>query len=337
MIVRIFASLAFATALGGSALAAPSYVLVKSVPLGAPDRWDYVVADASSGHVYIAHGDRLTVLDGRAAAVIGEVGPTPGGTHGIGVSDQTGLGFTDDGRNGQAVAFDLKTLQIVKRLRADEDADAVAVDPVTGHVFVIEGDPGKITVIDPKINAVAATISVGEKMEYAVGSGGAVYAAGVEKKDLLKIDARTDAVVARWPTPDCASPHGLAVDAAGHRAFMGCENQKMMVVDTQDGHVVAELAIGRGNDSVAFDPVRRRVLTGDGRDGTVTVYQQRSPDLYQALEPIRTQVSGRTIGVDPETGRVFVPVADVDPASPAGQRPRYVPASLRVMIFEPVK
>ena len=41
----------------------PGYTLVKTVPLGAPDRWDYVVADPETTRVYVAHGDRVTVLD----------------------------------------------------------------------------------------------------------------------------------------------------------------------------------------------------------------------------------------------------------------------------------
>lgn len=338
--MKILAAAALGAALlAGSALAAPAYTLVASVPLGAPDRWDYVVVDPHSGRVYIAHSDKLAVIDGRAGVLIGQVEGIAGGTHGTGLSPATGQGFTDDGRNGLAVAFDLKTLKIVKQIPADQDADAIAVDPASGHVFVIEGDPAKITVVDPKTDQVAATISVGEKMEYAVGGDGAVFIAGVEKRDFLKIDPKTNAVVARWPTPDCESPHGLAIDSIAHRAFMGCENQKLMVIDTQGGRVVTELAIGRGNDSVAFDTVRKRVLTGDGRDGTVTVYQELSPDRYQALEPIKTQVSGRTINVDPVTGRVFVPVADLDPAAPPGpgRFPRFVPGSLKVMIFEPVK
>ena len=80
---------------------------------------------------------------------------------------------------------------------------------------MIEGDPGAITVIDPSTDAAIATIKAGEKMEYAVGDdAGAVFVAGEEKKDVLRVDARTDTVTARWPTPDCTSPHGLAIDKA---------------------------------------------------------------------------------------------------------------------------
>ena len=275
------------------ALAAPSYKPAGAVPLGDPGFWDYTVVDRATGRVYVAHANTVAVIDGRAGKLVGQVEGIAGGTHGTAISAPTGQGFTDDGRNGLAIAFDLETLKIKAQIKADQDADGMTLDPVTGHVFVIEGDPAKITVVDPKTDTVAATIDVGEKMEYAVGADGAVFIAGVEKKDLLKIDPRSNTVVARWPTPDCERPHGLAVDAKSHRAFIGCVNAKAMVVDTKSGHVVAELAIGNGNDAMAFDPVRRRVFSSNGRDGTISVYQEVTPDRYEALETIKTVVSGR--------------------------------------------
>ena len=319
-----------------SALAAPSYKAAGAVPLGDPPGWDYAVADPATGRVYVAHADRVAVIDGRAGKLIGNVEGIKGGTHGIAISAATGQGFTDDGRNGKAIAFDLKTLKILHEIPANEDADAVGFEASTGHVFIVEGDPGKITVVDPKGDTVAATINVGEKMEYVVGSGGKVLVAGVEKSDLIQIDPHSNTVLAKWPIPDCERPHGLAVDGATHRAFVGCTNAKMMVVDTVSGKLVTELAIGRGNDAMAFDAKRKRVFSSNGRDGTISVYQQVSADKYQALEDIKTAVSGRTMTVDPVTGRLFVPAADMDPASPAGQRPRMIPGSLRLLMFDPV-
>jgi len=319
------------------ALAAPAYKPAGVVWLGDPARWDYVVADPRGGRVYVAHGDKVAVIDARAGKLIGNVEGVQGGSHGVAISHATGQGFTDDGRNGQAIAFDLKTLAVKKRIPAADDADAIASDPVTGHVFVTEGDPAAITVVDPRTDGVVATIKVGEKMEYAVGGDGAVFLAGVAKRDLIKVDPKSNTVVARWSTPDCEAPHGLAIDAHAHRAFMGCENSKMMVVDTRSGKVVTELAIGRGNDAVAFDPKRSRVFAANGRDGTVSVYQEVGPTVYRALPDIKTAVSGRTLAVDTTTGRLFVPVADLDPKSPSGQRPAIIPGSVRTLMFDPAK
>lgn len=316
----------------------PAYVLAKSLPLGGPDRWDYVVVDRPSGRVFVAHGDRVAVVDGRAGTLVGEVTGVSGGTHGTGVSAVTGQGFTDDGRAGAAVAFGLKTLKVVKTIPADKDADAIVTDAATGHIFVIEGDPGAVTVIDPKTDAVVATIKAGEKMEYAAADGhGLVYVAGEEKRDLLRIDARTNTVTARWLTPDCASPHGLAYDAAGRRLFMGCVNSKLMVVDAASGRVVTELAIGRGSDAVAFDPKRKRLFSSNGADGTITVHQQHTPDTYEALAPITTAVSGRTMDVDPATGRLFVAAAQTDPPATPGARPKARPGTLSLLLFDPIR
>ena len=81
------------------------YHVTHTVPLGAPDRWDYVVYDPASHSVYVAHGDRVTVVDGQSGAVVGQVQGMHGGTHGVAISHAAGLGYTDDGEAGQAVAL----------------------------------------------------------------------------------------------------------------------------------------------------------------------------------------------------------------------------------------
>ena len=270
------------------------------------------------------------------SSVAGEVQGIAGGTHGAAVSLSTGQGFTDDGRAGKAVAFDLKTLKVIKEIPADVDADALAFDRATGHLFVVEGDPAALTVIDAKSNSAVATIKAGEKLEYAVADGrGAVFVAGEGRGDLLKVDVRSNAIVARWPTPGCNSPHGLAVDPRMHRAFMSCINSVMMVVNTTNGRVVAKLPIGRGSDAVAFDSVRKRIFSSNGGDGTITAYQQVSADRYSQLAPITTIVSARTMSVDPATGRLFVAGAETDPNSTPGGRPKVRPGTLRLLIFRP--
>lgn len=331
-----FAIAALATTAPALGAPGPDYALTASVALGSPDRWDYVVDDPETHRVYVAHGDRLAVIDARTEKLVGQVEGITGGTHGTAISVATHQGFTDDGRNGKAVAFDLATLKVTREIPADVDADAIAFDRATGHVFVIEGDPAAVTVIDPTSDTPVATIKAGEKLEYGTGDGhGSIYVAGVANGDLVKIDARTNRVVAHWPAPGCTAPHGLAVDGHAHRVFMGCANNVMAVLNSNNGRVVAMLPIGRGNDAVAFDPVRKRVFSSNGRDGTITVYQQQSPDRYVALATIPTVASARTMAVDPATGRLFVAAADAEPNPTPGGRPHIKAGTLRVLIFAP--
>jgi YVTN family beta-propeller protein len=290
----------------------------------------------------VAHGDRVSVVDGQTGALIGEITGMPGGTHGIAISTASGQGFTDDGKAGQAAVFDLKTLQVVKRIDAKDDADGIVFDKPSGHIFVVDGDSKALTVIDPATDAVIATVDAGEGLETAVSGGdGKIYVDGAENRDLLRIDVKTNAVDARWPIAGCASPHGLALDKAAHRAFVSCVNKVMTVVDTDSGAVLASLPIGQGTDSAAFDPKRKLAFSSNG-DGTLSIIREVDPQTFVSAGTIKTAATGRTMGIDPQTGRLYIAAADIDPNAqvppgPGGRpgRPRIVPGSLKLLFLDP--
>ncbi|HTT04637.1 MAG TPA: YncE family protein [Steroidobacteraceae bacterium] len=329
-----------------AATSTPVYHRAGTTHLGAPDRWDYVVFDATSHRLYVSHGDRITVVDGHSGKLIGQVSGMPGGTHGIAISHAAGLGYTDDGEAGQAVAFSLKTLKVVKRLKADDDADAVTIDPTSGHVFVVDGDPGELTVIDPATDSVIATVHAGSKLEYAVaGDNGKVYVNGVEKRVIYRIDTASNQVDATWPISQCESPHGLAIDTATHRLFSSCENQMMAVVNADSGSVVASVPIGSGSDAAAFDPTHRLVFSSNGTDGTISVIREVGADTFVPAGSLKTRLSARTMSVDPNSGRLYVVGARTTPeamaafraARAAGKRPTrspFTPGSLDLMMFD---
>lgn len=318
-----------------------AYKTAKVTPLGAPDRWDYLHYDPISGRVYIAHGSEVTVVDGRSGKIIGAVTGIQGGTHGIAFSHATGQGFTDDGKAGEAVAFDLKTLKVTKRIKAEPDADGIIYDPTSRHIFVIDGDSGALTVIDPKTDRAIATVHVGAPLEFGVsGHNGKLYVDGVEKHDIVRIDVKTNKVDARWAMPSCERPHGIAIDRVHHRLFATCANTRMIVLNADTGAIVARLPIGKGSDSARFDS-RRQLAFSSNFSGSLSVIHEDSPDKYTALDPVKTPLSARTMGLDEKTGRVFLAAADikVNPAvSPKNYRRRYriVPNSLKLYMLDPV-
>ena len=316
-----------------------SYQVTKTVALGTPDRWDYLTFDPSSDRLYVSHGDRVAVLDGHSGRILGQIEGFPGGTHGIAVVAASGRGYTDDGRAGTATSFDLTTLKTGKAIKADEDADGIAYDPASGHVFVVDGDPGKLTVIDPQTDSAIATIDAGGKLEFAVADGqGKLYVNGEARREIVRVDTRTNTVDAHWPISNCASPHGLAIDPASRRLFSSCVNGLLVVVNTDSGATVATVPIGRGTDGAAFDPKRKLIFSANGIDGTLSVIRETNPNTFVALAPIKTAVTARTLTIDPKTGRLYLAAAEVDAQAPAGPngRPRVVPGSLKLIILDPV-
>lgn len=342
-IVLFAASFLFIPAAHADTATAPGYRLTKSVPLGAPDRWDYVIYDRDGKRVYVAHSDRLAVIDGQSGRVLGNVEGVRGGTHGTGIVTALGKGYTDDGEAGQAIVFDLKTFKVEKRIKAEDDADGIAFDPKSGHIYVIEGDSKSISVIDPKNDQVVDTIHTGGGLEAAVADGnGKLFVNGSEKKELIRIDTATNKVEAHWPIPDCTSPHGLAMDTEARRLFVSCVNQVMTIVNADNGSVIAALPIGRGTDSAAFDPKRKLIFSSNGMDGTITVIREVNPTSFAPAGEIKTQVTGRTMDIDPDTGRLYVAAADIDPNAPVPPgpngrpgRPKPLPGTLKLLFFDP--
>jgi hypothetical protein len=334
------AMLAMGMAFPCSAQKAPEYRTVKTVALGAPDRWDYVVFDSGSGRVFIAHGDELTVVDGSSGEIAGHVKGFHGITHGIAVVKDSDRGYTDEGEAGKAASFDLKTLAVQKRIQAAEGADAITFDPVSNHVFIINGDAGTITVIDPKADGAVGTIAVGGKLEYGVpGENGRLFVNGAAKREVVSIDTSNNNIAARWPVPDCDSPHGLAIDAGSHRLFVSCLNQLLTVVDSQSGHIVGTVPIGSGSDAVVFDPKRKLVFSSNGKDGNISVIDAKNPASYTSLGSIKTAISARTMSINPATGRLYLASADIVPNAPPANNGRIptVPGSLKLIFLDPVK
>jgi YVTN family beta-propeller protein len=315
------------------------YRISHRIALGVPDRWDYVVYDAPSQRVFVAHGDHVTVVDGRDGKVLGQVEGFPGGTHGTAIVPNGGPGFTDDGKAGTVGLFDPLTFKVQKSLKAETDADGITFDPASGQIFVIDGDSGKITVIDPKGGAVAGTVSVGSGLEAGVPDGrGSLYVDGAEANNLVRVNTTTLSVLAQWPLAGCTSPAGIAVDPVARRVFSSCRNGVMVVVDADTGRLVATVPIGKGTDSAAYDPKRHRIFSSNGQDGTISVIEQRDPEHYRALDPIATAVTGRTMAIDPDSGRLYVAAANVDARVPVepGKRPTLVPGSLELLFIDPL-
>jgi YVTN family beta-propeller protein len=321
----------------------PSYHQVKAVSVGSPDRWDYLTFDPEKGRLFLAHGDRVEILDGNSGAVVGSVQGMPGGTHGSGVINALGKGYTDDGRAGEVVAFDLRTFKVLTRIKAKEDADGIAVDPKTHHVFVVDGDSAVVTVIDPKTDQVIATVDGGGALEFAVADGrGSLYVNGAQKREIVRIDTSTNTATAHWPIPDCASPHGIAVDTESHRLFVSCVNKVLTVVNADSGAVVASVPIGSGTDAAAFDPKRKLIFSSNGVDGTISIIRENSPQSFTPAGEIKTAVTARTMAVNPVTGRLYVAAATVDSSTPPAPgpdgrpgRPKLVPGSLQVLFLDP--
>jgi YVTN family beta-propeller protein len=105
----------------------------------------------------------------------------------------------------------------------------------------------------------------------------------------------------------CVSPRGLAVDSDHLRLFAACENQKLEVLNTGTGEMVATLPIGAGTDAVGYDPQRGLIYTSNGAGlGSVTIIRQDVADSYNVIQELPTKQRARTLAVNPTNGEVYL-------------------------------
>ena len=297
-----------AAAQGEASAGVPQLALLKTIPVGGTGRWDYLCADSTARRLYVARSSHVQILDLDEATVLGDIADT-NGVHGIALAPEQNMGFTSNGRDNTVSVFNLKTFKVSKTVKTGRNPDAIIYDPASGHIFSINHSGGDVTVIDPAAaDKNSVTIVVGGVLEFAVSDGAGHVFVNVEDKDeTVQIDSRANRVLARWPLASGTRPTGLAIDIDRHRLFVGCGNQKMIVLDSQSGKVLAAMAIGQGVDGVAYEPTLGVAISANGRDGTISVIKETSAGNFVIIGTPKTLKGARTITVDTKRHQALLP------------------------------
>ena len=181
-------------------------------------------------------------------------------------------------------------------------------------MFVFNGRSNDATILDAEKGTVVSTLPLGGKPEFSTTDGkGRIFVNIEDKSEIVAIDAKEMKILSRWPIKPGEEPSGLALDVEHHRLFSVCSKKLMVVVDSDNGNIIASLPIGDRVDGCAFDLGVGLTFSSNG-EGTVTVVREESPVKFSVLETIATQIGARTITVDPNTHTLYLPTAEFGPA-----------------------
>jgi len=315
---------------------AASYRFLHAIPLGGEGGWDYISVDAPTHRLFVSHATKVVVVDTRTDQVVGEIADTPG-IHGVAVDPKSGHLFTSNGREDKVGMADGATFKSLGKVATGPNPDTVIFEPSRGEVYAFNGRGGSVTIITAATGEVAATVPLGGKPEFAVAdpAAGRVYVNIEDTNEIAVIDVAKHAVVARWSIAPGESASGLDFDAVHHRLFAGCENNRMIVLDSTDGHRVADIPAGAGIDGAGFDAGTGLAFTANGRDGTTTVVHEDSPDKFTVVQTLVTEPFARTIAVDPASHKLYLPTAKVQMVDDNGKKRRQIePGTFKVLVYE---
>ena len=331
----VWPAIALLIAMRAAPVAAAPQV-VATIALPDPVRWDYVSVDAAVHRLYVAHRDRVDVIDTRDDKPVLQLAPTPG-VHGAAAASDVNRVFTSNGADGTVGVFDATTGQLLQAVKAGRNPDAIVYEPVTQRVFAFNGESSDVTAIDARsLKVLAASIPAPGAPEFAVVDGhGRVYFNVEDKSELAVLDARTLKIERHYSLAPCEEPSGLAIDPKG-RLYSVCRNGVMVVSDPAQGRVIAQVPIGHGPDGVAW--LDGKAYSANGRDGTISVVAETADGRFETIATLPTAQGARTIAAEPNEHVLFSPTADFKPrpASEAGpsKRPEAIPRTFRVLVLK---
>ena len=283
--------------------------------------WDYVTIDTARSRLFIGRRKAgVTVFDLGTRKVLTTIANSSD-ANATALVPEFDRGYTTNG-DGSTTVFALSTLETIDRITFAKDADAAVYEPVSGQVAFMAGDSHAIVFLDARTGVARATVAMrSEKLDGAVADGaGAIFVAQRDRNSIARLDAARHVQSAEWKTRGCEQPTGLAIDRTTHRLFIGCRGTHpvLAVMDAQTGTMVATYPIGRGNDGVVYDAVRHQVLTSNGVDGNLVIFDRVTPDKYILAEAPTTRPFARTMAFDERSGRIYLVTAEgtVDAAAP---------------------
>jgi DNA-binding beta-propeller fold protein YncE len=315
--------------------AAGGYRMIAQFPIGGNDAgYDYLRVDAPTRRVFVAHLNRVEVLNADTGARLGEISGMHG-VHGIEIIPELGKGYTSNGLDRTVTVFDRSTLAVRKIVRyTGVKPDAIQYDPDSRRLYVVNGGAsGDVTVIDPASDTIVDTLELGGAKLEQIGFDGRGRAfVNDEGQSVIHVfDTHALQPAGTWTLGGCQEPTGMAVDRAHHRVFAACGNQKLAVLDSDDGHVVATPAIGSDPDGAVFEPKTQRIFTSN-KEGTLSVLREASPDRYEALQTLVTQPGARTLALDETTGRIYMPTARIGKVPAAGGAAPILPETFVLLV-----
>jgi YVTN family beta-propeller protein len=308
---------------GGLAVAADpaksDYHVVKKIEVKGEGGWDYLTMDPGAQRLYITRGDRVMVLDVEKEKIVGEITKTPG-VHGVALVPKRKKGFISNGGDNSITIFDMETLKVIDKVKVGQRPDAIIYDPASDCVFTFNAGSKDTTAIASEDGKIKGTVALEGKPESAVADEkGHIYVNIEDKNEIAVVDSKTLKVTDRWKLAPGEEPTGLAMDIANRRLFATCHNEKMVVMDADNGKVLATPTIGKGTDYCVFDAAEHRAFSSNS-DGTLTVVDTKG-DKFPVVADVKTQAGARTMALDTKTHNIYLATARFKP-QPQGQRGR---------------
>jgi DNA-binding beta-propeller fold protein YncE len=217
--------------------------------------------------------------------------------------------------DGTLRTYDTKTLKLINSKPMGGDANRIHVT-ANGKFVIVGWGVGGLAIVDTKSGRRTDVQLKSHPEAFAIDAAGNrmfVNLPGVG--EVAVVDRRSEIVTESWSIRQHDNA-AMALDEASRRLFVVCRRpSKLLVLNIDDGAIVASMSTVADADDVFFDQRRKRVYVVGG-EGQIAVYKQAAPDEYQVMSRTDTVEEARNGLFVPEWNRIFVVARNRPPGFP---------------------
>ena len=326
--VRLLLLLALSATLSRAVAADSPQVLVleREIPLDhVSGRIDHMAVDLERRRLAVAElgnnsVDLIDLDSGRAIHRISGL-KEPQGIAYIGASDLFAVASGGDGSVRLFKGSDFSPAGVVS---LGDDADNIRLKGATGQIVVGYGEGG-LAVIDSATHSKLADVPLPAHPEgfRLSNSGNRAFVNLPDAHQIVSVDLDSREPLANWQTAELRANFPMSIDEASRTLAVAFRDPPRLVLfDTEDGRIAADVATCGDSDDVFFDDRRARIYVSCGA-GFIEVFDRRG-NAVQRIAQVKTYSGARTSLFVPELGRLFVAVRAGLPANDA-----------KILVFRP--
>ncbi|MDV6331189.1 hypothetical protein [Asticcacaulis sp. 201] len=303
--------------------------VIDQFKIGGDGGWDYITQDAATGKLYVAHGTSISAFAMKSGQATPHLADAKGAHIALPVNGGADLLITH-GKADIVTINDANTGAVKATIKTDTKPDAAIIEPVTGKAFVMANAGGAMDAIDLETQTLSGRVSVGGAAEAAAVDGeGLVFSHLEDKNAFVVVDARTLTLKATHLIKDCEEPSGIAFIPGQRLILSACQNGIARISKADTGEEVATVPVGPRPDAALYD-AKAKLGYVPSADGKLTVISFNG--VPHVIDVVDTKASARTATLDADTGRIYLPAADLGPVDAKTGRPTILPNSLVVIV-----
>lgn len=220
--------------------------------------------------------------------------PAPGGNaapqgpglfavYGVGVDDAKGTVWVTNTRQNTIAVYNQSDLSLVKQFAPGTIGHPrdVVIDTALGKAYASSTGKPEVVAFNTGTLEPATTITIqakGRGKEFSAASlsldaaAHRLYVVSLSTNEVAVINTQTDTVEKVLPVPGARSAIGVSHDPKTGRIYVVAQgSDNLIVLDGNDGKVIADTPVGAGALNVVFDPVKRRAYIANRGASTIAV------------------------------------------------------------------